>query len=529
LWKKDDREEEAMRAGHSRQKSGEKSASPKAESALAFYVPAEHNIEVIGYFSAGYKRRYAQSPEAKVVNLSDRDTGLERQIKIIASSLYGYPNSTDLDFYRAFLRICDEHITMVPREHAPGHRVLHPQFKKIPISFTTNQLIRYTGTPRTGLRWKEANDFLKRLALTGIDGHIYKAGERRFVNMTTTLFREVYVRGEKLRNGRMADMNYIVPGPWFISNFYYFYFHRVDIALHQRLQSAIAKSLLPILNVGWYAARGQSYAKSYDTLCDLLFIPDQHHLSWVKKQLDAAHEELHQEKFLARWEYESKEGGEWARVIRWWPGEKWYFDQHEQQRRRSLAEGKESKQILLFAPTMPEVKWPESVQAGDEHEASPHWERVKDFYAAIGQDQVSQQKIHEGVETLTMLEKEGYSAADIDAALAWIVKHRRTKFSGEVHSVRLVIKVIGQALREQKQQQPKVERERQLTLEEQASTSWNEDVERIFATLSPAAQDGLRQKAKERLLAQGYKEKFLLERLIKSEMYRLLRQEGVQQ
>jgi hypothetical protein len=50
--------------------------------------------------------------------------------------------------------------------------------------------------------------------LTGIDGHIYKAGEQRFVNMTTTLFREVYVRGEKLRNGRMADMNYIVPGPW---------------------------------------------------------------------------------------------------------------------------------------------------------------------------------------------------------------------------------------------------------------------------------------------------------------------------
>src|SRR6267378_5861563 len=106
---------------------------------------------------------------------------------------------------------------------------MHPFLvSPVNVHFTTNQLIRYTGTPRTGLRWKEANDFLKRLALTGIDGHIYKAGERRFVNMTTTLFREVYVRGEKLRNGRVADMNYIVPGPWFISNFYYFYFHRVD-------------------------------------------------------------------------------------------------------------------------------------------------------------------------------------------------------------------------------------------------------------------------------------------------------------
>src|SRR5215471_18268795 len=112
-----------MKAGQGKQKGGERSVTLKAESALAFYVPAEQNIEVIGYFSAGYKRRYAHAPEAKVVELFDRASGLERHIKIIASSLYGYPNSTDLDFYRAFLRICDEHIAMVPKEDAPGQTV----------------------------------------------------------------------------------------------------------------------------------------------------------------------------------------------------------------------------------------------------------------------------------------------------------------------------------------------------------------------------------------------------------------------
>jgi hypothetical protein len=514
-----------MRHVQSKQKQEGKGVGNKVENALAFYVPAEHNIEVIGYFSAGYKRRYAQAPEAKVVKLFDRETGLERQIKIIASSLYGYPNSTDLDFYWAFLRICDEHIQMLPREDKPGQKILHPQFKKIPISFTTNQLIKYTGTPRTGLRWKEANEFLKRLALTGIEGHIYKAGEKRFVDMTTTLFREVYVRGEKMRGGKMADMNYVVPGPWFISNFFHFYFHRVDIALHQRLQSAIAKSLLPILNVGWYAARGQSYAKSYDALCDILFVPNQHHLSWVKKQLDAAHEELQKEKFLARWEYETKDSGEWSRVIRWWPGEKWYFDQQEHQRRRSMVEGKENRQMLLFTPTMPEVKVPDGALAVDGDGASPHWDRVKNFYAAVGQEQVSRQKIQEGVETLTDLEEEGYSINDIDAALAWIVKHRRTKFGGEVHSVRLAIKVIGQALREKKQTQQKAERERQLALEEHASGFRTQDAEKIFNTLSTTEQDILRKRATRSLLEQGYKERFLLQRVIQGEIYRLLLEE----
>src|SRR4051812_13722074 len=101
------------------------------------YVPAEMNLESIGFFSAGFKRRYSEPNKPKVVNLGDG-----RQVKIYASPL-GYPNSTDLDFYRALLKIADENTHLVFRIEENIRKVFHPQFREIPLRFSTNQLIKY--------------------------------------------------------------------------------------------------------------------------------------------------------------------------------------------------------------------------------------------------------------------------------------------------------------------------------------------------------------------------------------------------
>ena len=67
------------------------------------YVPAEQNLETIGYFSARYARRALdEKQKSKVIVLSD-----SRRIEIVPSMKYGFPNAEDLDFYRAFLKICD--------------------------------------------------------------------------------------------------------------------------------------------------------------------------------------------------------------------------------------------------------------------------------------------------------------------------------------------------------------------------------------------------------------------------------------
>src|SRR5215467_15779662 len=82
------------------------------EIATGDYVAAELNLESIGYFSAGYKRKYpTEMQRSKVVTLNR-----ERRIEIIPNLKYGFPNSEDQDFYRAFLKICDERVILTTRK-----------------------------------------------------------------------------------------------------------------------------------------------------------------------------------------------------------------------------------------------------------------------------------------------------------------------------------------------------------------------------------------------------------------------------
>src|SRR5262245_17879149 len=126
------------------------SRTTKGRLSVGTYVPAEMNLESIGFFSAGFKRRYSEPNKPKVVNLGDG-----RQVKIYASPL-GYPNSTDLDFYRALLKIADENTHLVPRIAEDGQKVFHPQFREIPLRFSTNQLIKYAGQTRSDHTWENA-------------------------------------------------------------------------------------------------------------------------------------------------------------------------------------------------------------------------------------------------------------------------------------------------------------------------------------------------------------------------------------
>jgi hypothetical protein len=73
------------------------------------YIPAEQNLETMGYFSARYYRPPIQESQlSKVITLSEN-----RRLEIVPSAKYGFPNAEDLDFYRAFLKICDERVEWV--------------------------------------------------------------------------------------------------------------------------------------------------------------------------------------------------------------------------------------------------------------------------------------------------------------------------------------------------------------------------------------------------------------------------------
>jgi len=491
----------------------------------AEYVPAEQNLETIGYFSAGYKRKYpTEQQRSKLLLL-----GSDRKVEIVPTAKYGYPNSEDLDFYRAFLKICQEHTTFVDR-YKDGQHTRHPQIR-LPIAFPTSRLLRYAGCVNNNHTWKGAQTWIKRCVLTGIEGGLYEAKTGRLTEgFTTALFREAYVRGDKMRNSKMADMNYIWPAPWFLSNFYYYYFRRVDLAFHQRLQKAIGKILYPILDTGWYAAQGGPYTKSYTDLCAILFIPRHKPLSLVKQQLDPSHEELQREEFLAAWEYCKDQRGKWTGSIRWWPGDKWFCDQEERRNRKELAERIEAPKVLpVLAPSAEALQSLSSEVVQEEATvASERYTRVVErFYARLGQTKISRQKREQGIDILTDLEIQDFSSEEIEVGLEWILQNK-DQLGGKIYSLGLLPKVIGQALEEKgkiHRHEQRAQEVREAELDAAQDEKRRRRLAEIYDGLSAGQREALTAKARENLLQQGFKPEFLLDALVRAEVLRLVGEE----
>ena len=488
----------------------------------AEYVAAELNLESIGYFSAGYNRKYPdQEKKSKLVLLNN-----DRLVKIIPNVEYGFPNCIDLDYYRAFLKICDERVTFV-RRTKDGKLTTHPHLP-IPIAFHSREIIRKAGREWGSRDLQSVREWVKRSTSTVIEGGVYRARTKGIDSeFGGPLFTQFVLVGDQLRSGSVADMNYIWPAPWFLSNFYYRYTRPVDLAFHQRLKTPIGKTLYPILDSGWYAAQGGAYAKRYEDLCSILFIEPQKHLSRVQQQLDPAHEDLKREHFIVSWDYGRDEEGRWNGVIRWLPGPKWFHDQDARYSRKGLLTSDEldtTIQIgLLKAESIKAVPILEAVEP--EPIASAHRERVKNFYAQQAQTKISQRKIEKEERILAAIEQEGFKPHEIDLGITWLLKHRE-KFGGEINSLRLLAETIGQALREVeagKKTHEATRRQTPLQVDDSREAQ-EQQWESSFLALSPEAQEALREEAIANLIQAGHKPEIVqeLKVLVKSEIHRVM-------
>lgn len=491
---------------------------------LAEYVPAELNLESIGYFSASVKRQYpGEGQKSKVVNLNNSS----RVIEIVANPKYGFPNAQDLDYYRAFLKICDERA--VPEIVQSGDKItIHPKLP-VPIGFSTREVILNSGRMESAREREEVRNWVKRCTSTSIEGGLYRAEAKRLDReFGGPLFTRYVLTGEMMPDGQVAEMNFVWPNFWFYSNYFHRYFRPVDLNFHRSLERAIAKTLYPILDTGFYAAQGGVYAKRYTDLCNILSLVDRKQLSLVQRQLDPSHEELQGGEFLSAWEYSLDQQGKWTGIIRWWPGAKWFRDQKERLGRkdgRGDSEEQVEASMPLFAldqagkPTL----GPES---GDTVALGyrSHAERVKAFFLKQGHPKVSRQKIEKGIEILLDLESQGFSSEEVDLGLTWIIKNK-DKLGGRVYSLGLLPEVIGQALEERNTRRRREERAQQDRLEEaqdQVAEEHRLSLTQVYERLPQATQDRLQEKARTNLLQQGIKKEFLLDALVKGEVLRLL-------
>jgi hypothetical protein len=491
------------------------------------YVPAELNLESIGYFSASVKRQYPrEGQKSKVVNLNSAS----RIIEIVANPKYGFPNAQDLDYYRAFLKICDERA--VPEIVQTRDKItIHPKLP-VPIGFSTREIIRNSGRMESARERDEVRNWVKRCTSTSIEGGLYRAEAKRLDReFGGPLFTRYVLTGETMPDERVAEMNFVWPNFWFYSNYFHRYFRPVDLNFHRSLERAIAKTLYPILDTGFYAAQGGVYAKRYTDLCNILSLVDRKQLSLVQRQLDPSHEELKCGEFLSKWEYSQDQQGKWTGIIRWWPGSKWFCDQKERMNRKS-GRGDSEEKVEALIPAFPldqEGKLALGCESGSVVALGyrSHGERVKEFFLRQGHPKVSRQKIEKGIAVLRDLESQGFSSEEVDLGLAWIIKNKE-RLGGRVYSLGLLPEVIGQALEDGAKLKAREERAQQNKFEvdkERAAEDHRLSLSQVYEGLPQAIQDRLQEKARTNLLQQGIKKEFLLDAIVKGEVLRLLKQQ----
>lgn len=498
---------------------------------LGDYVAAEQNLETIGFFSARYSRLRSEE-SSKVVELSDN-----RRIEIIPATKYGLPNAEDLDFYRGFLKVCDERASYV--KVVDEDRVLyHPQLP-IPIAFSTRELIAKSGRRRSGREVVAVRTWIERMASTTVHGELFNARTRRYdvrLGVEPVFRRYVHVGQPISGDEELASQNYVWLADWFIDNYYYLYSRRLDLKFHHRLSHAIAKTLYPILDNGWFAANGNYFTKRYSDLCTLLGIRAHQQFSRVRTQLDPSHDELVNEQFLAAFDYPLDEDGQWTGAVRWWPGPKWIQDQQVRGQKRLTPQGAPSVFFSFNADTLSKTEMQSSKQIAlplapavkPLANVSLYHDYVVRFYERMGQGSPSRDKLHSGVALVQkLMEDERYAIEDLEAALDWVSRNLQTRFRGQVQSIGILPHVMGEALQYrnvQEQQRATTQRRLEAQAEQERWEHERKQWEKVLAALPEAEWEALRHEAVQSLLEQGLQKQFLVDSLIRLEMIQCYKQ-----
>src|SRR3954447_5031732 len=253
-------------------------------------VRIEKNLNSLGFFSptaSTGKRR-----NEKIISFARELPGgikAEARATIMATSR-GLPNTADLDKYLAFQLIVSE----IKKKHG----VLAN-----PIGFTTYQMLLLLGLKPTGKRYAEVDQWLDRMAGTLIksEGAVYFAKSKRYMKDRFHVFEKIYTVGEEMPDGRKAEQNYVFLSDWQLENLNHGYVLPIALEHYQQLRSDIAKNLVPMFYI-WFYASGRPFQKRYRDLCQHMNIKVWTQFSRAKEQFSPALTELQGIGYLSEWD-----------------------------------------------------------------------------------------------------------------------------------------------------------------------------------------------------------------------------------
>jgi hypothetical protein len=253
-------------------------------------VRIEKNLNSLGFFSptASTGKR---SNEKVVKFVRELPGGAKTEAKAtIMGTSRGLPNTADLDKYIAFQLIVAE------IKKAKG-TVCNP------IGFTTYQLLKLLGLKPTGKRYAEVDQWLDRMAGTMIksEGAVYFAKKKQYARDRFHVFDRVFTVGQELPDGSKAEQNYVFLSEWQLENLNHSYVLPIALEFYQKLRTDIAKNLVPMLYI-WFYATPRPIHKRYRDLCQHLNVKIWTQVSRAKEQFSPALEELQEVGYLSEWD-----------------------------------------------------------------------------------------------------------------------------------------------------------------------------------------------------------------------------------
>jgi hypothetical protein len=331
-------------------------AIPMEIALLQDFVKAEKNLEWLGFFTPS--SNWARETKKKVISFATTVEGkkVKASATILPSAEYGLPTTSDLDKYRAFQKILSDEL--IRNGKVPKH-----------ITFASAELIEAMGISRKNIEnskayagrfHKEIREWLMRMISTTInsEGAVWLAGKKVWATDTFHVFERVVGYGQELEDGTIADCHHVWLSDWMVENINGLYLLSIDYDLHKQLRKPIAKSLLPVLQIGFYASGG-SYTKRYDDLCQHLGIKEHRHFVYIKRQLEPSFEDLRDKGFLAKWGYVENKLHKTYNIT-WKAGERFYEAQEIlQEREEKLVEPVVKKPKRITRPKQVEAQQPE--------------------------------------------------------------------------------------------------------------------------------------------------------------------------
>lgn len=272
---------------------------------------SEVNLLIYPFFALTSKDIFNRT-EARLTTTVERDgEKLEVSWEVSANPKYGYPGPFAKKVHKAVEQVIEE----------GGFPVENP------IQFSIYELCKKMGVSTGGFNYKKIKEAMKAVRTTTIEskGTFYRKDNKKWIDRVFGLYDTVIFKGEELDNGEIAETNYLYLNDLYLNSINARYLKPIDFEYYKNLETNIAQRLYELLGVKFYGIHqsNQPFIRyKYSTLCQLLPLKRQDYLSYAKRILGPAHQELKETDFLKNVSWAEVDNGENDWYIHYVPGKR---------------------------------------------------------------------------------------------------------------------------------------------------------------------------------------------------------------